>query len=67
MATIREAEARVAAGDQAIRQREAQGRVVPNSWLDAYTEAWDTLLRTWEAEQRRAVQGALVLGKGRGW
>jgi len=67
MATIREAEARVEDGDQAIRQREAQGRVVPPAWYVTFEQAVDDLLRTWEAEQRRAVQGALVLGQGRGW
>ncbi len=67
MATIREAEARVEAGDAAIRQREASGRVVPQRWYVAYDDAWDTLLRLVEAEQRRVEQGALALGQGRGW
>ncbi len=67
MTTIREAESRVEQGDAAIRQREAQGRVVPPAWYVAFEQAVDALLRLVEAEQRRAVQGALALGKGRGW
>ncbi len=67
MTTIQQAEARVEAGDLAIRQREAQGRTVPPAWYVAFEQAVDDLLRTWEAEQRWAVQGALALGKGRGW
>ncbi len=66
MATIQQAEARVLKGEAAIKEREASGQPVPPRWYDAYDEAWKTLLALVEAEQRRAVQGALALGTGRG-
>ncbi len=66
MATIREAEARVEAGDLAIRQREASGRPVPPKWLDAYDAAWVTLLALVDAEQRQPlVQGVMAIATGR--
>ncbi len=49
MATIRKAEARVDAGDEAIRAREVQGRVVPPEWFEAYEEALKMLLALVEA------------------
>lgn len=59
MATIREAEARVLKGEAAIKAREASGQPVPQTWFDAYNEAWRDLLALVEAEQRRAVQARL--------
>lgn len=66
MATVAECEARVNRGEAAIREREASGTPVPPAWYTAYNDAWETLLALVEAEQRRAVQGVLALGQGRG-
>jgi len=52
MATLAECEARIDKADAAIREREARGRTVPDSWLEAYEAAWAELLATWATEQR---------------
>lgn len=53
MATIQQAEARVLKGEAAIKEREASGQPVPNSWLDAYQEAWVELLTAYERDHPR--------------
>jgi hypothetical protein len=60
MTTIAAAEARVVKGEAAIRQREASGRPVPDTWLDAYDQAWRDLLATVSASQERAQAGEPV-------
>lgn len=66
MTTIQQAEDRVKRGEAAIKDREASGSPVPNSWLDAYDAAWITLLALVDAEQRQPlVQGEMAIATGR--
>lgn len=65
--TLAEAEARVVKGEALIVARERSGRPVPDSWYDAYEEAWIAVIAAYEAQEAAATvarQAQLPISQG---